>query len=39
MFLLHVTMSQMLQATKTAAVGKWWWLVVSVALPRSDVKE
>ena len=39
MFVLHVTMSQMLQAIKKAAVGKWWLLVASVALPRSDVQE
>lgn len=32
-------MLQMLQATKKAAVGKWWLLVISVALPRSDVQE
>jgi len=35
----HVTMSQMLQATKNSAMGKWWLSVVSVALPRSDVQE
>lgn len=36
---VHMTMLQMLQATKKAAVGKWWLLLTSVALPRSDVQE
>lgn len=34
-----MTMLQMLQATKKATVGKWWLLLTSVALPRSDVQE